>query len=456
MCSSDLLQKAGMPTGVCPEQWILENPESLLQLQREFVAAGTQILYAPTFTGNRLKLAGYGLEAELTHINQELDGKALVAGDMTMTGEQLYPIGDLLFEELVDVYKEQAKALYEAGVDLFIVETMMSLQETRAAVLAIRETCDLPVMASLTFGEEGRTLFGNTPEAAAVVLQSLGADAVGMNCSTGPEGMRKNLERMVSYAAVPVLAKPNAGLPVMVDGEVSYPTTPEAFAAAGKQLAEAGASLLGGCCGTTPDHIRQLAEAVRELPEEEKNIPSRRAVRRGLSSERTVLPVGDTELPGIGEAIDVDTDGDLREELSSGEVDSVTDLAMDQEDEEAAILNIHIEAEDIDEKQMMQAIVEELGQTTECPLCFDSSDPEVIEAGLRVYCGKALVNSVSGKDESLRSVLPLCRKYGAAVVGLCLDEQGIPDTWQGRVAIAQRIVEAAESYGIPRHDVYID
>ena len=268
------LQQAGMPVGVCPEQWILEHKEALLDLQRRFVEAGTQILYAPTFTGNRLKLAEYGLEDKLTQINGELvalckeaaQGKAYVAGDMTMTGQQLYPMGELTFDELVSIYKEQAKALYDGGVDLFIVETMMSLQETRACVLAIKEICDLPIMASLTFEKDGRTLYGTPPEAAVVVLQSLGVDAVGVNCSTGPEDMAAMIRTMYDYADIPLLAKPNAGLPELEDGRTVYRMTPEEFGRDGKLLVEAGARIVGGCCGTTPEHIKALTDSGRTPP----------------------------------------------------------------------------------------------------------------------------------------------------------------------------------------------
>ena len=262
------LQNAGMPVGVCPEQWILEHPQTMIDLQRAYVEAGTQILLAPTFTANRIKLEEYGLEDKLVEMNQQLvaiskeaaGGKALVAGDITMTGQQLYPMGELQFEELVDIYKEQVKVVADAGVDLFIIETMMSLQETRAAVLAIRETCDLPIMASMTYNEDGRSLYGTDPVTAVVTLQSLGADAVGMNCSTGPEEMLEPIRQTVEYAYVPVLAKPNAGLPELEDGVTVYKTTPEEFAEVGAKLIEEGVSIIGGCCGTTPAHIKALAD----------------------------------------------------------------------------------------------------------------------------------------------------------------------------------------------------
>ena len=232
------LMKAGMPIGVCPEKWVMEHPDVLIKLQSDFVEAGSNIVYAPTFTGNRIKLEEYGLEASLEEINNTLvklskeavGDKALVAGDMTMTGKQLFPLGELMFEELVEVYKEQAKVLDAAGVDLFVVETMMSLQECRAAVLAIREVSDLPIMVSLTYNEDGRTLYGTPPETAVVVLQSLGVDVIGINCSTGPMEMVEPVKKMAQYATIPILAKPNAGLPELVDGDTVYRMTPEEFA----------------------------------------------------------------------------------------------------------------------------------------------------------------------------------------------------------------------------------
>ena len=302
------LQQAGMPIGVCPEQWILENRDVMIDLQRRFVEAGSQILYAPTFTGNRLKLAEYGLDDQLVAINQGLvaiskeaaQGKALVAGDMTMTGQQLYPMGELTFDGLVDVYREQAQALYDAGVDLFIVETMMSLQETRACVLAIKEVCDLPIMATLTFEKDGRTLYGTPPEAAVVVLQNLGVDAVGLNCSTGPADMVETVRKMYEYATIPLIAKPNAGLPELDGDKTVYKTTPEEFAQDGRLLIEAGAHIVGGCCGTTPDHIRALHEAVCRLTPKAPHASHHRV----LASERQVVEIKlDGSFQVIGERI---------------------------------------------------------------------------------------------------------------------------------------------------------
>ena len=411
------LQKAGMPAGVCPEAWILENPSVLINLQKEFVQAGTRILYAPTFAANRLKLASYGLEKDLVRINQELvklsreaaEGKALVAGDMTMTGEMLSPIGDLELEELIDIYKEQAQALYDAGVDLFIVETMMSLQETRAAVLAIREICDLPVMVSMTFEESGRTLYGTSCEAAVNVLQNLGADVVGMNCSTGPEGMLSNLQRMVSCAAVPVLAKPNAGKPQIVDGMTVYPAVPEAFAEAGKKLAEAGARFLGGCCGTTPEHIRQLTEALQNL----EPLPVSEVTGCMLASERETIEIQAEDADCIlGDQIDP-ADDEVQEALRDEDMDTILDLAQDQADEEVSVLNLCTALEGVDEKGLMISAIDEVTQMISCALSVETADPEVLEAALRRYAGRALVNVSGLKDEEIRGLLPVAEKYGA-------------------------------------------
>ena len=266
------LQKAGMPVGVCPEQWILENPDIMIKLQEDYVAAGTDILYAPTFTANRIKLEEYGLADRLEEMNRELialsqkaaQGKALVAADMTMTGQQLYPIGDLMFEDLVDVYKEQAEVVADAGADLFVVETMMSLQECRAAVIAIREVCDLPIMCTMTVEADGSIFSGGNAIEAAVSLEAAGADAVGINCSVGPDQLVSVVRSIKENVSIPVIAKPNAGMPTIDDkGHAVYSMNAEDFASYMKVLIESGASVVGGCCGTTPAFIKALHDNIR-------------------------------------------------------------------------------------------------------------------------------------------------------------------------------------------------
>ena len=317
------LMKAGMPMGVCPEQWILEHPQVMIDLQAAYIEAGSNIVYAPTFTANRIKLEEYGLEDRIESMNKELVAiskqavvkagcRGYIAGDITMTGKQLAPMGNLELEELIDVYKEQIRYLAEAGVDLLVVETMMSLAETRAAVLAAKETCDLPIMATLTFNEDGRTLFGTDPGTAVTVLQSLGVDAIGANCSTGPDEMCEVIAAMKEYANVPIIAKPNAGMPEIVDGETVYAMTPEEFAEAGQKLIEAGAGIVGGCCGTTPEHIMALARTVKgmEVPE----ISTQK--RRILTSERKLVEIDlDGPFMVVGERINQTGKNKLQAEL---------------------------------------------------------------------------------------------------------------------------------------------
>ena len=455
------LQKAGMPVGVCPEQWILEHEEIMEQLQRDYVAAGTNILYAPTFTANHVKLEEYGLEDNLVDMNKRLvalsrraaDGKAFVAGDLTMTGKQLFPMGDMDFEELVEVYKEQARVIYEAGADLFVVETMMSLQETRAALIAIKETCDLPVMVSMTFNEDGRTLYGTDPKTAVIVMQSLGADAVGLNCSTGPEEMIEPVKEMVEYANIPVLAKPNAGLPELVDEVTVYNTTPEEFAAVGKRLVEEGACIVGGCCGTTPEHIRALAEAVKDIPLKKINQRHRRVV----TSERKTAEIDlDGQFLVVGERINPTGKKKLQAELKEGNLDLVRSMARAQEENGAAILDVNMGMNGIDEKQMMLDVIYEVSAMVDCPLCIDSSHVDIIEAALRIYPGRALINSISLEKEKFEKLLPIARKYGAMFILLPLSDEGLPKSLEEKRNIINIIVEKALSLGFVKEDIVVD
>ncbi|MDY3797482.1 MAG: homocysteine S-methyltransferase family protein [Agathobacter sp.] len=455
------LMKAGMPIGVCPEKWVMEHPDVLIKLQREFVEAGSNIVYAPTFTGNRIKLEEYGLEASLEEINTTLvkfskeaaGDKALVAGDMTMTGKQLFPLGELMFEELVEVYKEQAKVLDAAGVDLFVVETMMSLQECRAAVLAIREVSDLPIMVSLTYNEDGRTLYGTPPETAVVVLQSLGVDVIGINCSTGPMEMVEPVKKMAQYATIPILAKPNAGLPELVDGKTVYRMTPEEFAEAGIALVQAGAAIVGGCCGTEPVHIKALSDAVRGMD----IITPLEKHRRILASERQNVEI---DLEGnfivVGERINPTGKKKLQAELKEGNLDLVRQMAMEQEENGARILDINMGMNGIDEKEMMKQVIYEVSSTVDCPLCIDSSHVDVIEEALRIYPGRALINSISLESEKVEKLLPLAAKYGAMFILLPLSDEGLPKNPQEKTQIIETVYEKAMALGMVHEDIIVD
>ncbi len=455
------LQRMGMPVGVCPELWILEHRDALIRLQTAFVEAGTEILYAPTFSGNRIKLAEYGVEKDLARINRELiayskeaaGGRALVAGDLTMTGQALRPMGSMELEDLIDIYKEQASCQLEAGVDLFVVETMMSLAETRAAIIAIREICDLPVIASMTFQEDGRTLYGTDPVTAVVVLQSIGADVVGLNCSTGPKEMIPVIQKMKEYANVPILAKPNAGLPVLEDGKTVYPMGPEEFAGFGPALVDAGANLIGGCCGTRPEHIELLCSMVSGLPAKPVNNlhPTMLASER---MSREIRPDGPFII--IGEKINPTGKKDLQEALRNQDYEIVEEMALSQEENGAHILDVNVGTNGIDEKEAMCRAIEKISEACPLPLSIDSSSVEVIEAALRSYPGRALVNSVSLEKKKIRGLLPLVKKYGAAFVLLPLSDKGLPESLEEKIDIILEILDQAQALGISRDSVIAD
>lgn len=463
------LGKRGMPAGICPEKWILENPEVLIQLQQEFIEAGTNILYAPTFTGNRIKLKEYGLEADICKINRQLVGLSkeavrrskemnpdrvvLVAGDLTMTGQQVAPIGPLSFEELVEVYKEQVSYLLMEGVDLFVVETMMSLQETRAAVIAIKETCDLPIMATLTFNDDGKTLFGTDATTAVVVLENLGVDAVGLNCSTGPDKMVNVMKQMKRVATIPIIAKPNAGLPHLVDGETVFDMQPEEFAEHMKKLVEEGASILGGCCGTTPEHIKAMVDMTKEM----QPVPLNTEKIRALSTERKTLEFDlDGRFLVIGERINPTGKKALQEELLDGDLDMVIDFADEQKECGASILDVNVGMNGIDEKETMLDVITELTLSSDLPLCIDSSHVSVIEAALRIYPGRALINSISLEKEKFEKLIPIAKKYGAMFILLPLSDEGLPKSLEEKKEIIRTIVAEAKRQGLCEKDIIVD
>ena len=459
------LQNCGMPTGVCPEKWTLENPDALIKLQKEFKAAGSDIVYASTFTANRIKLAEYGLENEVETYNRELVaisksvGGVLVAGDLTMTGRQIYPIGDMRIKELIDVYRQQARAIADAGADLFVVETMMSLEETRAAVLAIRDVCDLPIMTTLTFEGDGRTLFGTDPASAAVVLESLGVDAVGLNCSLGPEAMGEIVKTMAKYANLPIIAKPNAGMPVLENGESVYKMTPEEFALKTSALVTAGASIVGGCCGSTPAHIKALVERVRELEVQNavKPYEKKSEVSSYIASPRQTLEL---DIEGrfyvIGERINPTGKKKLQASLREGSLELVEEMARQQEENGADMLDVNFGMNGIDEKSMMVEAIHRIGECTSLPLVIDSSSVDVMEAALLEYPGRALINSVSLEKEKFERLLPMVKKYGAMFIILPLSDEGLPKDMEEKREIIERIYDRAISLGLKREDMVVD
>ncbi len=462
------LVKAGMPSGVCPEQWILEHQDVMLQLQKDYVQAGTNILYAPTFTANRVKLAEYHLEKNMTSMIRDLvaiSKKAAestpghpvyVAGDLTMTGEQLKPMGKMELETLIDIYKEQILCLVDAGADLLVVETMMSLAETRAALIAAKEVCDLPVIATLTFETDGRTLFGTDAKTAAIVLESLGASAIGANCSTGPAQMESIISEMVSHTRIPVIAKPNAGLPFLDEnGTTCYNMEAEEFAEEMEVLVNAGATILGGCCGTTPEFIRQIHE---RFGTDAKVAASRRPDGiRYLTSERITHSFGlDDGFFVVGERINPTGKKALQAQLREGSFEKVIQFAEEQEACGAKVLDINMGMSGIDEKASMLRALEEVSGVTNLPLSLDSSYVEVLEAALRNYPGRALVNSVSLETEKFEKLLPIVAKYGAMFILLPLSDAGLPKDIEEKKEIIHKIYDRALSLGMCKEDIVVD
>lgn len=462
------LVKAGMPSGVCPEQWILEHQGVMLQLQKDYVQAGTNILYAPTFTANRVKLAEYHLEKNMTSMIRDLvaiSKKAAestpghpvyVAGDLTMTGEQLKPMGKMELETLIDIYKEQILCLVDAGADLLVVETMMSLAETRAALIAAKEVCDLPVIATLTFEADGRTLFGTDAKTAAIVLESLGASAIGANCSTGPAQMESIISEMVSHTKIPVIAKPNAGLPFLDEnGTTCYNMEAEEFAEEMEVLVNAGATILGGCCGTTPEFIRQIHE---RFGTDAKVAASRRPDGiRYLTSERITHSFGlDDGFFVVGERINPTGKKALQAQLREGSFEKVIQFAEEQDACGAKVLDINMGMSGIDEKASMLRALEEVSGVTNLPLSLDSSYVEVLEAALRNYPGRALVNSVSLETEKFEKLLPIVAKYGAMFILLPLSDAGLPKDIEEKKEIIHKIYDRALSLGMCKEDIVVD
>lgn len=463
------LVKAGMPSGVCPEAWILDHKDVMLDLQKRYVQAGTDILYAPTFTANRIKLAEYGLQdkqsemiAELVAISKEAAATAenrtvYVAGDLTMTGEQLKPMGNMELETLITIYKEQILDLAAAGVDMLVVETMMSLAECRAALIAAKEVCDLPVMVTLTFEASGRTLFGTDAATAAIVLENLGAAAIGVNCSTGPADMRNVVEAMVaSTRQIPIIAKPNAGLPFLDENGVTcYNMEENEFAKEMEVLVQAGATILGGCCGTTPDFIKAIHDkfgsVVTASPKRLED-----GVRVLCSERQTLRFTLDENFIIVGERINPTGKKLLQAELREGKLDRVLQFAEEQEKCGARVLDVNMGMSGIDEKDMMLQSIEAVSGVTNLPLSLDSSHVNVLEAALRHYPGRALINSISFEKEKVEQLLPIAKKYGAMFILLPLSDKGLPENIAEKISIIEEIERRAFAIGLRKEDIVVD
>ncbi len=450
-----VLQQRGLPPGGQPELLNLTQPELLESIHREYIDAGSCVIYTNTFGANALKLAktGHSVEeivtAALAIAKKATAGTgARVALDVGPLGELLEPMGTLPFERAYELFREMMLAGANAGADLIVIETMTDLYETKAALLAAKENTNLPVFVTMSFEASGRTFTGCTVASMARTLEGLGADAIGLNCSLGPDQLTPLLKELCENTRLPVIAKPNAGLPDPVDGH--YSMGPEDFAQAVMKCVEAGVSIVGGCCGTSPAYIRQLSAALAQ---------KKPGVRHYEETGFVCTPPVPVRLDGvrvIGERINPTGKKRFQQALLENDLDYILDVAVQQEDAGADILDVNVGYPGVDEVAMLPRVVKKLQSAVSLPLQLDSSNPDALEAGLRIYNGKAAVNSVNGEQDVLDRILPIVKKYGASVVGLTLDKGGIPQTAQGRVAIAQRILNAALSYGIPKEDVWID
>ncbi len=454
------LQKRGMPAGVCPEAWCLDHPGIIGDVHREDLDAGSAAVYTATFGANRPKLGEYGI-TDVFEVNRKLallaraaagrDG--LVAGDVGPTGRFIEPFGDLPFEDAVAVFREQIGGLVAGKADFIVIETMIDIQEARAALIAARELTDGFVMVTVSFERDGRSLNGTDPVTALTTLQSLGADAVGCNCSAGPAEMTPWIAAMKRHARVPLVAKPNAGMPELLGGKTVFPMGPEAFARHGRELVSLGVRFIGGCCGSTPEHIRALAAATKGM---EPPRPVRTAPGAVSSARKTVVFEDAEGLIVVGERLNPTGKKALQQELREGKWATVRTMALEQERQGALLLDVNAAVPGVDEKRLLPEMVSFLARTSELPLVIDSSDPEAIEKALRLYPGRALLNSISGESEKLLKILPVAARYGALFILLPLEGTGVRETSRERQAIVRKIWKEARKFGYTREDLIVD
>ncbi len=456
------LQNLGMPQGVCPEIWAMENPQLIQQVHKAYATSGADIVYTCTFGANQIKLEQYG-KHDVYKVNKNLASLArkavpvnvMVAGDIGPTGKFIAPFGPLEFETAVTIFKQQVKGLLAGGVDLFVIETMMDIQEARAALIAVRELTDKFTIVTMTYENDARTLNGTDPISALITLQSLGADAVGSNCSCGPNQMLQIIKSMKPYATVPLAAKPNAGMPQLINGQTVFSMQAKKFVGFAKKFAANGVSFLGGCCGTTPEHI----QALRLKISKDKISPikcSRKSIS-ALSSARShlLLDLGKS-FSIVGECINPTGKKRLQQELREGKMSLVRSLAKQQQLSGAKILDVNAGVAGIDEQKILAQMIKLLSVNSELPLVIDSSTVEVIEAALRIYPGRALINSISAEKHKLEKLLPIAAKYGAMFVLLPLNDREVPEKFTRRKQIAMQIFKQAQTYGFTKDDLIID
>ena len=456
-----MLQKEGLPIGDNPEIFGIKNPHKLLKIHKKYLEAGSNVLTTNTFGCNELKVnkLGYTVEEVIDRAvsiakqaieESDKSKPRFVALDIGPIGEMLEPMGTLSFDRAYEIFKRQAIQGEKSGADLIIIETMMDLYEAKAAVLAAKENTNLPVICTMTFDENGRSFTGCLPETMVATIEGLGVDALGVNCSLGPKQLLPIVKTITELANVPVIVQANAGLPVIKEGQAVYEMNDEEFFQGVKNFVDLGVSIIGGCCGTNETFIKKICDNIDKLQKKE---PKRRKSTIVCSAAKYIDIKGPTI---VGERLNPTGRQPLIDAYVSGNNDYVINLALEQSNEGSEILNVNVGVPDLDEEKTMKRVIKGIQEVVDVPLQLDSSNVKALEAGLRYYNGRTIVNSVNGKEKSLETILPIVKKYGACVVGLTLDENGIPSTAEGRFNIAKKIVERAEQYGIKRQDIFID
>ena len=449
-----VLQSMGLPAGKSPEFWNIEQPDRILNLHKSYIEAGADMIKSNTFGASPIKMgkdfAKYVVSG-LEIARKAVEGtNAKVALDIGPTGKLLAPLGNLSFEDAVKNFAEVVKAGKDFA-DLILIETMNDSFETKAAVLAAKENSDLPIFVTCVYDENKKLMTGANPKAMVAMLEGLGVSALGVNCSLGPKEMKKVAEELIQFSSIPVIVNPTAGLPVLKNGESVFEGTPEEFAKTVKEIAKMGASILGGCCGTTPEYIKAVKNAVKDI----KYVPPAPKNDTVISSYTHAVTFGKKPIL-IGERINPTGKSKLKEALRENKNEYILNEAIGQQEKGADVLDVNAGLPDIDEPAKMEELIFKIQSVSDLPLQIDTSDPLALEKGMRIYNGKPLVNSVNGKAESMEAVFPLVKKYGGAVVALCLDENGIPETAEGRIKIAEKIIETAKKYGIDKKDIIVD
>ena len=460
-----LLQAAGLAAGELPERWNISHPEVITDVHRKYLAAGADIMTTNTFGANRLKYDKDGelkaiVEAAIANARKAVEeaGRGYVALDLGPTGKLLKPLGDLPFETAVSLYKEVVSIGAAAGADLVLIETMSDSYELKAAVLAAKEAginpetgVRLPIFATVIYDEKGKLLTGGNVESTVALLEGLGVDVLGVNCGLGPEQMKGIVKDILEVSSTPILVNPNAGLPRSENGKTVYDVDPKDFAAVMEEIVRMGAVITGGCCGTTPDHIHAMVELTKDIPVQ---MPEKKH-RTAISSYSQAV-VFDKKTIIIGERINPTGKSKFKQALRDHNLEYILREGVTQQDNGADVLDVNVGLPEIDEPSMMEDVVKELQAVIDLPLQLDTSSAEAMERGLRVYNGKPLINSVNGKKEVMEQIFPLVAKYGGVVVGLCLDEDGIPETAEGRIAVGKKIIDTAAAYGIGPEDIILD